>query len=114
MRQIIWLQCISTFVVAVIASFFGGLSAWWSTLLGGACCVLPNMLFAWRLYRVTQLPGGATPMTFFFGEFLKIVMTLALFGVVVALYHNLHWITFVIGFIVALKSYLILLFRNRL
>lgn len=114
MRQILWLQCICTFVVAVIASFFGGLSVFWSTLLGGACCVLPNVLFAWRLYRGTQLPGGATPMTFFFGEFLKIVMTLALFGVVVALYHNLNLVMFVVGFIVALKSYLILLFRKRL
>lgn len=114
MRQIVLLQCIATLAVAVIASLFGGVSAWWSALLGGICCILPNAVFAWRLSRVSRLSSSASPMTFFYGEFLKIVMTFALISVSVKLYHNLHGVTFVIGFIVALKSYLILLFRNRL
>ncbi|MBI1835392.1 MAG: ATP synthase subunit I, partial [Burkholderiales bacterium] len=56
--------------------------------------------------------GGGSPMNFFIGEFIKIALTLALFGAVVMFYPGLNWLAFIAAFIVVLKSYLILLFRH--
>ena len=51
-------------------------------------------------------------MTFIIGEFIKIALTVALLGAIAWLYHDLNWLALICGFIVALKSYIILLFRH--
>jgi ATP synthase protein I len=60
-----------------------------------------------------QKMDGASPMTFFIGEFIKIAMTMALMGAVVILVSRVNWAAFLIAFILVLKSYFILLFRQR-
>jgi ATP synthase protein I len=89
-----------------------GVPALISTLFGGLCCVVPNSLFALRLFANAQKAGNANPMSFFIGEFIKIALTIALLGAVAWLYHDLNWLALIAGFIVALKSYIILLFRH--
>lgn len=113
MLHIILSQLAVMVVAACIAGLLGSVSALLSALLGGICCIVPNGLFALRLHASTRKPDGAGPMTFFFGEFIKIAVTLALMGVVVRLYHDVNWLAFVLSFIVVLKSYLFLLFRHR-
>ncbi|MCI1012452.1 ATP synthase subunit I [Herbaspirillum sp. BH-1] len=113
MLRIILLQLVATVVAALVAGMLGGLSALWSALLGGICCVVPNALFALRLHVSAQKPGGTNPMAFFFGEFIKIATTFALMGATVWLYHGVNWLAFLLSFIVVLKSYFILLFRHR-
>ena len=83
-----------------------------SALLGGLCCVVPNGVFALRLYIGSKKPGTISPMTFFFGEFTKIAFTIALLAAVVVGYRDLNWLALIAAFIVALKSYIILLFRH--
>lgn len=112
MLRIVLMQLAATVVTAIIAGMIGGMDALYSALLGGMCCVLPNGFFAWRLFASAGRPGGASPMTFFIGEFIKIAMTIALLGAVVWLYRDLNWLALLAAFIVALKSYLILLFRH--
>ena len=82
-----------------------------SAVLGGLCCVVPNGLFALRLFSAAQR-GKANPMTFMLGEFIKIALTVTLLGVTAWLYRDLNWFALIGGFIVALKSYIILLFRR--
>jgi len=113
MLRIILLQLVTTVVAALVAGMLGGLSALWSALLGGICCVVPNALFALRLHVSAQKPGGTNPMAFFFGEFIKIATTFALMGATVWLYHGVNWLAFLLSFIVVLQSYFILLFRHR-
>jgi ATP synthase protein I len=111
MLRLILLQLATTLVASAIAGWVGGLPALFSTLLGGFCCVVPNGLFALRLFASSR-KGTANPMTFFIGEFIKIALTIALLGAVAWFYHGLNWLALLVGFIVALKSYLILLFRQ--
>jgi ATP synthase protein I len=113
MLRIVLIQLITTVVVALVAGGLGGVPAFWSALLGGLCCALPNGLFALRLHMSTRKPGGANPMTFFIGEFIKIATTIALLGAVVWLYRDVNWLAFVLSFIAVLKSYIILLFKLR-
>jgi ATP synthase protein I len=104
-------------LVAIVAALIGGAkasgqAAGISALLGGLCYALPNALFALRLHLSTKKPDGANPSIFFIGEFLKLVIIIALLAAVVKLYHELNWPAFLIGFIVVLKSYFILLFKK--
>ena len=112
MARSVMVQFCATFILAVIATLVSGRAAGISALLGGLCCAIPNALFALRLYVGTHRPGGANPFIFFTGEFLKILTTIALLAAVIKLYHDVHWLIFLAGFIVALKSYFILLFRS--
>lgn len=112
MARILMLQMVATALVAVVAGLLGGIAAAFSALLGGICCVVPNGLFALRLTMAARRPGGTDPSAFFIGEFIKIALTVALLGATAWLYHDLNWLALIVGFIVALKSYIILLFRH--
>ena len=112
MARIILLQIAAAFIAALMALLVLGLSSGISALLGGLCCALPNAFFALRLLSSVQKLGGANPMNFFVGEFIKIALTLALMGAVVMFYPGLNWLAFLAAFIVVMKSYLILLFRH--
>lgn len=112
MLRIVLLQLAATAVVSVIAGGLGGMPAAWSALLGGLCCVVPNALFALRLFASARSGKGANPMSFFIGEFIKIALTVALLGAAAWLYRDLNWLALIAAFIVALKSYIILLFRH--
>ena len=74
--------------------------------------MVPNALFAMRLFAAANKPGGTNPLTFFIGEFVKIALTVALLGATAWLYRDLNWLAMIAAFIVALKSYIILLFRH--
>lgn len=112
MQRVVLLQFAATLIAALIAGLLGGMHALYSALFGGLCCVVPNGLFAWRLFANERKPGAANPMVFFIGELIKIALTIALLGAVVWLYHDLNWLALIAAFIVALKSYIILLFRH--
>ncbi len=112
MLQLILVQLSATVVASAIAGWFFGLPALFSCLLGGLCCVIPNGLFALRLFATAQKVGAASPFSFFIGEFVKIISTIALLGAVAWLYRDLNWPALLAGFVVALKSYVILLFRH--
>lgn len=111
MLRLILTQLATTLVAATAAGLIAGLPAFVSALLGGLCCVVPNALFALRLFAGAQT-GKANPMTFFFGEFVKIALTVVLLGAVVWWYRDLNWLAMIAAFIIALKSYIILLIRH--
>ena len=112
MLRLVSLQLLATVVAGLVAALLGGVPACLSALLGGFCCVVPNALFALRLFANERRPGGANPVSFMVGEFIKIALTLTLLGVTAWLYRDLNWLALICGFIVALKSYIILLFRR--
>jgi ATP synthase protein I len=112
MLRLVSLQLIATAVVGVLAALLGGWAAMFSAVLGGICCVVPNGIMAVRLFASAQKAGGANPVTFFIWEFIKIALTVAMLWLTVTLYHDLNWLALIAGFVVALKSYIILLFRH--
>lgn len=112
MQRVVLLQLAATVVTALIAGAIAGETALYSALLGGLCCVVPNGLFAWRLYVNARKPGGTSPVVFFIGEFIKIGMTIALLVAVALLYRDVNWLALIAAFIVTLKSYIILIFRH--
>ena len=83
-----------------------------SAVLGGLCCVVPNGIDGVAPVRQHENAGRGEPVTFFIWEFIKIALTVALLGATAWLYRDLNWLALFAGFIVALKSYIILLFRH--
>jgi ATP synthase protein I len=112
MLRIVLLQLAASVVAGAIAGLVAGSPAFYSALLGGLCCVIPNGLFALRLFANAQQANGANPMSFFIGEFVKIGLTVALLGAIAWVYRDLNWLALIAGFVVALKSYILLLFRH--
>lgn len=114
MVRIVLVQHLAVLVVTLIAFLLSGTAGGISAMLGGLSCSLPNALFAFRLHMNTQKPSGPSPAAFFVWEFVKVGLTMVCLYVVAAFYQDLHWLAFIAGVIVVLKSYLFLLFRSQL
>lgn len=112
MLPVVLTQLVATVICSAIAGLIAGLPGFYSALLGGLCCVVPNGLFALRLYIAAQLSKSVSPNVFFVGEFVKLGVTAAALWAVVHFYHDVNVLALVAAFIVVLKSYIILLFRH--
>jgi ATP synthase protein I len=109
MFRVVFLQILTTVIVSLVAGLLGGSHAAISALLGGAACVVPNGLFALKLAAAARRPQGTSPAVFLVGEFVKVVSTLVLLGLVVAFYKDLVWLALLASVIVVLKSYVLTL-----
>lgn len=71
-----------------------------SALIGGACVVIPNAVFALRLVATRHRPtvGGLI-----LGEMLKIIITLAMLIAAGKLYGPMDWPAMLVTFLLALK-----------
>lgn len=112
MVRIILVQNFAALVASGVAFIFLGVPGALSALLGGLGCSLPNAFFAFKLYMNTKNPSGPSPSAFFVWEFVKIALTIVFLGSAAYLYKDLHWLAFMAGIIVVLKSYIFLLFRS--
>ncbi|NDC08420.1 MAG: ATP synthase subunit I [Oxalobacteraceae bacterium] len=112
MLRLIAIQVAATTAAALLASLWGGVNAFSSALLGGLCCVVPNGLFAMYLQHRTKKLDSMAPSIFFIGEFAKITLTVACLAAVAFWYQDLNWLAMLMAFIVALKSYAVMLFRH--
>lgn len=109
---VIALQVLLTFLMALIWSVFAnpqGLSIYtYSALLGGFIGFFPAALFALRLSASKRLKNqspGSLLAAVVSGEFLKIVVTIALFVWVALSYPDLQWIPLLVTYFVTLKCY---------
>lgn len=109
MARIVLLQFFTTLIVALLAWLTSGVAAAASALLGGSAVLLPNALFALRLALASRRPGGANPLTFFVGEFIKLVVTVLLMVLIAKTYTDLNWLAMLISIIAVLNSYVLAL-----
>ncbi len=104
MLAAIVIQWIALALVAILALLVSGPIAGLSAMLGGMAAAVPNSLFAARLMLNRGRSPESYPVVFFLGEFIKIGLTVLLFGAVIAWDVEKHWLALAIGFIVALKA----------
>ena len=103
-------QILSGLLIAVICWVVASRLAAMSSLAGTGAYVLPNAVFALRLWLATYRPGGASPDLFFLGEFLKIGATILLLWLVAWLGGDqVQWPAVLVGLVAALKGYAVLL-----
>ncbi len=113
MFRAVLLQSVAMLIVAIVAGLLAGKTAAASAALGGLAIVLPNGLFALRLFVEGRKPGGAAPAVFLIGEFIKVAATLALLVLAAKLYRDMHWLALIAGLVVALKANLLALLSKK-
>ena len=108
----ILLQVVATPLAAAVFAVMAGARAAESALLGGAACVVPNFMFALRLYALSKKPGASYAANFFLGEFVKVAATIALLVLIVKTYADLHWPAMLIGLGLALQAGFLAFFKK--
>lgn len=113
MFRAILLQVGAVIIAALAAGLLVGAQGAVSALLGGAVCVLPNLLFAWRLKLVANRPGASFSVNFLLGELVKMAATVGLLIIVAHEYAGLHWPSLLIGLALALQAMLFALWKKN-
>ena len=93
---------------AVMALGWGIRAAVW-TLLGGAICIGPSALFAFKLSRAAMRSGPAFGIAFVLGELIKVLLVAALFAITYSRLGGLNALALLVGFIAAIQGYLLAL-----
>ena len=100
---------------AAIAGIIAGTSAGLSALAGAGAYLVPNALFALRLLVSVLKSGRASPVTFFLGEMVKLLMTALLLWLLARVAQDwLVWPAVLLGLVFTLKGYLLLLMFRKL
>ena len=103
-------QSLVGIVVALIFFAFGGVSAALSSLAGSAAYLVPNAVFALRLWVATYRPGGASPEVFLIGEILKVGAAVGLLWLIAHLGgEQVNWIAVLVSLVATLKGYIVLM-----
>ena len=112
-RELVFTVVAQSFVglfVALIFLVFGGVSAALSSLAGSAAYLVPNAVFALRLWVATHRPGGASPEVFLIGEMLKIGAAAGLLWLIAHLGGDwVNWLAVLVSLIATLKGYIVLM-----
>jgi ATP synthase protein I len=110
MFRVVAAQFVTSLVVSAGAWMIGGQSAAVSSLLGGLACALPNGLFALNLAQVGLMArargpasgGTAVAVALLAGEFLKVVLTVALLVLIAWAYKDVVWLAVIVAIIAVL------------
>lgn len=113
MARIILLQLATAIVVGVIAALFGGKNAGISSILASLSCVIPNAIFAYSIHIRDTNSSSVNLAGFYFFEIVKVVLTIIFVVAVFWWYPNVNWVSFIISFVIIIKSYIFLLSRSK-
>jgi len=104
MFRAVFLQFAATVAAAVVAGLVVGTRGAVSAAIGGAVCVIPNLLFALHLKFLKFRRRASFTSAFLLGEFVKLAMTFSLLIGVVKYYPDLHWPSLLIGLVLATQA----------
>ena len=91
-RVLLWQSVFAT-GAALIAVLIGGIPSGIAAALAGLCCVIPNVCFFAGLFFAQKI-------------FHKIIL-------VFWFYRDVKWVTFIVSYILVLKSYIFLLLKMK-
>lgn len=106
MHKTVLLQALVTLLAAILGLLLAGIPGACSALLGGLAYALPNLIFVVRL-KIAASTGRASGVSFFVGEFGKIVATIGILVAVQQWYADVLWLYLLIGLFAALKANLL-------
>lgn len=102
--KIVGLQVVAGVALAGMWWAARGNVAGWSALLGAGVCCIPGALFALRLARA-QVRRDGYVSAFFLGEGIKVLLSVALFGLIAAGVPDADWLALLTSFIAVLQVY---------
>jgi len=103
-RVLVMQSALAGLAAVFVAAVWGyGAGAW--TLAGGAVCVVPSALFAFKLSRAALRSGQAFGVAFVVGELIKVLLVGALFALAYSRFGGAHAAALLFGFIAAIQGY---------
>jgi len=92
-------------VIAALSYWLGGTKAAYSAGLGGLVCIVPNMVFAFQLFRHHGARAAKKIVNSFYkGEAIKIIISIVLFAIVFIMF-DITPLAFFITYIVVQMSF---------
>ncbi|MCK5431538.1 MAG: ATP synthase subunit I [Gammaproteobacteria bacterium] len=89
--RLVYVQLIITVVIALLSYTYSGLVSAYSVLLGGAVYILPNIYFVICVFRdMDQEDPFAIARLFYYGETMKLLLTVVIFALCFTLVKPLH------------------------
>lgn len=74
--KLVGLQALAAVLVAVAWCFGKDIRSAGGAILGGLACVIPSLLFTWRLFVNTSPRAAKTiALVFYLGEFVKLILS---------------------------------------
>jgi F0F1-type ATP synthase assembly protein I len=104
-QRVLIMQSALAGLAAVIVAVVWGIGAGAWAMAGGAVCVVPSALFAFRLSRAALRSGQAFGVAFVVGELIKVLLVGALFALAYSSFGGRHAAALMFGFIAAIQGY---------
>jgi ATP synthase protein I len=101
MFRVILLQTAAVIIASVVGGLIAGSRGSISSALGGAACILPNLLLALHLKSAACRPGAGFLVGFLLGEVVKLALIVGLLFVIAREYDDLHMPSLLIGLVFA-------------
>ncbi len=103
--MLVFWQLIITILLSLAIVLIKGLSNGYSTFLGAAAYVLPNFIFAWRVFSNSgSRISDRFMINFLLGEFTKLVLS-AIFFILIVKYLPVNMIFVMLGYALAIFSF---------
>lgn len=110
--QILLIQLALSVVLAISFFIFWSEGAAWSAIAAMVCCVIPNLLFAKRVFAHNGARSAAKIMkSVYRGEMLKIFSTVILFVIAIAYFHA-QFLPFMVTYVLSQLAYWFALWLN--
>jgi ATP synthase protein I len=104
MFRVILLQTAAVVLASIVGGLIAGLRGGISSALGGAACVLPNLLLALYLKFAARRPGAGFVFSFMFGEAVKLALIAGLLFAAVRGYDDVHMPSLLVGLALATQA----------
>ena len=102
--KILSYQILIILIISAGFAFAGGWQQGISSALGGAAAFVPNLYFALKISRSSDLPARKIVNSFYAGESVKLLLTAAMF-IMIFQVPNIQILPLLVGYIAALSVF---------
>ncbi|MDR0378800.1 MAG: ATP synthase subunit I [Candidatus Accumulibacter sp.] len=113
MFKVILVQTVAVALASVLGGLVAGSRGGISSALGGAACVLPNLLLALHLKLAARRSGGGFWVSFMVGEIVKLLLIAGSLFIIARKYDDLHMPSLLIGLVLATQALFFLGFWKK-
>ena len=110
--KVLYMQFLAAVFVATGFLLAGGWKYAVSPLIGGGIALLPNLIFAYKIYLARNKEAQAIVNAFYTGETTKLILTAALFSLVLQA-PSVDFLTLLVGYVAVLSVFWFALFYWR-
>lgn len=110
--KVLYTQALMAVLVTAIFMLIGGWPFAFSPLLGCGVALLPNIVFAYKIYLARAMQAQSIVTAFYMGETIKLILTAALFILVLQI-PSVDFLTLLVGYVAVISVFWFALFYWR-